>query len=760
MADERGVALPGTIGRYRILRKLGEGSMGVVYAAHDDWLGRSVAIKTLQRSGEHDRDDARVWREARAAASVSHPNICQLYDVGEDHGALFLAMELLEGEPLSMRLLRGPLSPIDAADIARQLLAALGALHARQVVHRDLKPSNIFLTPVGVKLLDFGVARSSNTIPEADGPTVGTQTEAGLIVGTPKYMAPEQVLGQIVDARTDLFAAGVVLFEMLTGRAPFAGATMIDVLHNVLHEEVPQLGAGPTLAGLGAVVRRALAKSAQDRYPNAEAMAAALHAAVAATERVPPLERATTRLIVLPFRALRSDPETDFLGFSLPDAITTSLSGLQSVIVRSSATAARFGTDAPDIRVIATEAEVDLVLSGTLLRAGEQLRVNTQLVEAPSGRMLWSHKAQVTLSDIFQLQDDLTQRIVGSFAQQLSARDERLLRHDVPTSARAYEFYLRANAMSTDLRNVEVACKLYQQSVEEDPLYAPAWVQLGRAYRIVGKYWPQKSADHLVNAEAALQRALALNPDLSVAHRLYAHLEAELGRAPDAVRRLLESVRQHGADAELFAALVHVCRHCGLLDASLAADERARRIDPTILTSAIQTYWVRRDYDHVVTFPIARSPYVVSLSLMALGRVVDAQASLAEWQRTASNIPDIVSAARFYVAGEREKCVAMLDRLSHEMPDVEADYYFARHLAHLGEPERALAALARSVDGGYLCYPAMANDPWLDSVRNDPRFVTLLARVESGHRQASAVFESLDGSRLLGLVDSRATGDE
>jgi eukaryotic-like serine/threonine-protein kinase len=244
---------PDHIGRYKIEEKIGEGGMGVVYAARDERLGRRVALKTIR--GETDETSRqRLWREARAAAGVSHPNICQLYEVEESDGGLVLAMELLDGEPLGARVARGPLSPADTATIALQVLAALDALHARGVIHRDLKPSNLFLTPHGVKLLDFGLARP---MASALGTDAATQlTQAGVIVGTPNYMAPEQVLGQTLDVRADLFALAAMLFEMLSGKVAFGGATIVDVLHAVLHEQPPALSGGGTVAGLDRVIRR------------------------------------------------------------------------------------------------------------------------------------------------------------------------------------------------------------------------------------------------------------------------------------------------------------------------------------------------------------------------------------------------------------------------------------------------------------------------------------------------------------------------
>ena len=216
--------------------------MGVVYAARDERLERTVALKTMASLDNDETARKRFWREARAAASVNHPNVCQIYEIGEDRGELFIAMELLEGEALAERLRSGPLSVSQTLPVGLGMMAALSALHARGIVHRDLKPSNVFLTPHGVKVLDFGLAR-----PEMK-PSLSTATEltrVGIVMGTPRYMAPEQVNGEAVDARSDLFAAGAILFEMLSGRPAFAGRTVLEILHATLHEQPPPLTGSP-----------------------------------------------------------------------------------------------------------------------------------------------------------------------------------------------------------------------------------------------------------------------------------------------------------------------------------------------------------------------------------------------------------------------------------------------------------------------------------------------------------------------------------
>ena len=503
------------------------------------------------------------------------------------------------------------------------------------MIHRDLKPSNLFLTPHGVKLLDFGLARPIASSLGADSAT--RLTEAGAIVGTPNYMAPEQVRGEALDARADLFALAAMLFEMLSGKVAFDGATMIDVLHAVLHEQPPALSGGATVAGLDRVIHKALQKQAADRYDSATAMAAAIREAIAdrdSAELSAPAARTMTRFIALPFRVLRPDAETDFLAFSLPDAVTMSLTGTRNLLVRSSAAAARFDPQAPDLRKLAADADVDVALMGTILRAGSQLRATTQLVEAPAGTVVWSHSSQHPLEDVFAMQDELVAGIVRSLSQSLGEPESRVVRPDVPRSPGVYELYLRANELARDWDHIAEARDVYQKCVTLDSQFAPAWAGLGRCQRVLGKYFDD-TGQFRARPSARFERALALNPDLPVLHKYYAQLECDAGRAVDAMRRLLQRARR-AVDPEHFAGLVHACRYAGLLNASVAAHEEARRLDPGIPTSVDQHL---SDARRLRAHPAHRRRRDPDSKVMALYRLGRRDEALAAWQRAPADAP-------------------------------------------------------------------------------------------------------------------------
>jgi eukaryotic-like serine/threonine-protein kinase len=748
--------LPSRIGHYAVTGKLGQGGMGVVYLARDERLGRPVAVKTMSSVGGDETARKRFWREARAAASINHPNVCQLYEIGEDGGELFIAMELLEGQSLAERLQRGPLSVAEALPVGFGILAALSALHGRGIVHRDLKPSNVFLTPHGVKLLDFGLARASDP-GSAPARPVTELTGTGMVLGTPRYMAPEQVTGEGLDARSDLFAVGAILFEMLAGRPAFTGRNTVEILHATLYEQPPALTGSPAVAAADRVIRRALGKRPSERPATAEAMAEELRAIGGMEgELSPVLARALTRLVVLPFRILRKDPETDFLAFSLPDAIATSLSRIASLVVRSSAVAGRFAGDAPDLKALAAEADVDRVVMGTLVRSGDQLRAVTQLVEAPGGTLLASHTVQSSLGDLFQLQDDIARRVVEALALPLGAQD--LPTPERPHNARAYALYLQANELARSYGQVVKARDLYEQALELDPGFAPAWAQLGRCRRVIGKFI-EASADSASRAEAAFRRALELDPRLAVAHKYYAHHEAETGQPRAALVRLLGEAGRRGNDPELFAGLVHACRYCGLFEQSIAAHEEARRLDPNVPSSLEQTILMTGDIERLlgVEDPVssAGSDSVIRVIGLGLaGRREEARRSLAEhWK--AAELPVFQTYGDNLMAWlERRPAdmvagAAVLGELKI-MEDPEAQFQIGWLLCDVGELELGLDHLRRAVAKGYAVAPTLKASPAFDGLRSRPEFQALAAEAEAGREEALRTFREHGGERLLG----------
>jgi len=749
------------IGQYQIRRKIGAGGMGVVYEGWDERLHRAVAIKTLHQSFENQDARARLWREARSLARVSHPGVCQVFEVLEGGNDLFLVLEFLDGQSLAERIAGGAIPTPEAVNIERQILAALQALHDLGIVHRDLKHSNVFLTRHGVKLLDFGLARS--TLQEGPGESDPLQTAtlltaSGMIMGTPHYMAPEQARGEIAGPSADIFAAGGILYELLSGKRPFDGVSSVDVLYAVLHHDPPPLTGSREIEALDQALRVAIAKRAEHRYSSAHKMLDALNDITISTSAIALVRPQTvTRLIVLPFRLLKKDEDTDFLAHSLPDAVSNSLSGIDSLIVRSSISAAAF-SGAPDPKRIAAEAGVDAILTGSLLRAGDQIRVTCQLVEAPSGTVLWSETVNSSLQDLFRLQDELSQGIVESLMLPLSDRERRSFRRDVPASAKAYEYYLRANQLIANRtpENMNLARSLYLQCLEEDPQYAPAWARLGRVLRFLDKFAENVDLG-FERANEAFAKAFALNPDLTIAHNLYTLIECDQGHAQQAMLRLLHRSRSRRNDPELFAGLVQACRYCDQLDASLAAHFRSRHLDPQAITSVAHTYFLLGEYQKSLDcYDTKAGFYLDCAALACLGETGTALAKLRDREKTGA-IPGplraIMQSLRAYLEGNFQECLHAIeagDLLTQR--DLESQFYVGRQLARIGQVEKAINLLHRVIDDGFLCSSSLTRDPWFSPLHSSPAFAELLHHAEACRSQAHAAFLEAGGPQTLNLV--------
>jgi TolB-like protein len=530
------------------------------------------------------------------------------------------------------------------------------------------------------------------------------------------------------------------------------------VLHATRYENPPALTGSPAVAAVDRVIRRALAKRPDDRPASAAAMAEELRSIRDVNGNdTPALAQALTRLVVLPFRVLKPDPETDFLAFSLPDAIATSLSGIGSLVLRSSAVAARYAGDAPDLKALAAEVDVDRVVMGTLLRAGDQLRAATQLVEAPSGTLVSSHTVQASLGDLFGLQDDIARRVVDALSLPLTGMTPPATAA-APSDARAYEFYLRANELARTYDGLSRARDLYQQCLDLDPRFAPAWAQIGRCHRVIGKY-VEGSPDSETRAEEALRRALDLNPHLSIAHKFYANLEADIGQSERAVVRLLGEAARHGNDPELFAGLVHACRYCGLFEQSIAAHIEARRLDPNVPTGLEQTLLLSGEVDRLLAVEppailAGADDGIRAIALGLSGRLDEARRKLIE-MRQASRIPLFQSWIDYLLAWVERRSADMNLRpivgpALKIQDDPEAIFQEGWLLCDVGRHEEGLGFLQRAIAKGYFVVPTLSSRSQFDALRSSPEFISLLADAEAGRARALEAFRKAGGERLLG----------
>jgi TolB-like protein len=477
-----------------------------------------------------------------------------------------------------------------------------------------------------------------------------------------------------------------------------------------------------------------------------------------AQRRSPP-----TRLLVLPFRQLVEDPETSFLAFSVPDALVTALSGLSSLVVRPSAVAARFGGHAVDLKAIAAEADVNTLVTGTLLRSRDQIRITAQLASVPDGDVLWSQPFQFGLGETFALQDRLVTTIVDALSLVLTSGDTLRLQAEAPRSPAAYEYFLRGNAAIgphaiASAANLRVALDLYKRSIDEDDGFAPAWVRLGRCHYLSGKFDEHHDGRHFIEAERCLQRGLALNPELPLAHDLFALVEIDQGRARDAMARLIARGLAGSVQPELYASLVQACRFCGLYEASLAAHERARELDATIATSVYHTLFQLGDMDRALRETV-RAPILNALVVGMRGDTSRAIAMLREREAGGPTplLMHLMACIRSVFEGQRETAIEHAQPIFAAFPDPEFVFYAARSLAYFGEA-RAIEQCVRALDRGFVLYRVLSNhDPWLDPIRPLPAFRALLERAHGAYRQSIAAYTEAGGATLLGSAGLDAT---
>jgi serine/threonine-protein kinase len=476
------------IGPYELLAKLGEGGMGDVWKARDTRLDRIVAIKRLRVPG------ATIEREARTIAGLNHPHICTLHDVGSD----YLVMEFVDGTALA-----GPMDAADATRIARQIVGALEAAHAKGIIHRDLKPANILLADGRAKLLDFGIARSRvGLTPDS------TMTSETMVSGTPAYMAPEQAQGGAADARSDIFSFGAVLYEMLSGRRAFDGPSAIATLTAVLRDDPMPLEAPPALTR---IVKRCLEKSPAHRYQTAAELRTAL-------EQLSTTEETGASIAVLPFANLSSEPEQEYFSDGLTEEIINALAHVPGLKVIARTSAFAFKAQQLPIGRIAAALGVNTILEGSVRRAGNRIRVTAQLVDVSNGFHLWSERYDRELADVFAVQDDIASAIASALRGRFTA--EKSSAAYTPKVA-AYEAYMMARHhiwQGLTRERFAQGLRCYEQAIALDPRFALPHAALAEVFHILASGKGPEAHAAAARIRPSLERAITLDPALPEAH--------------------------------------------------------------------------------------------------------------------------------------------------------------------------------------------------------------------------------------------------
>jgi len=707
-----------TISHYRLLEPLGRGAMGEVWLAEDTQLPRQVAVKLLPAALAQDPEAVdRLLREAQAAASVDHPAVVTVYEAGLDAGRPYLVMQRAEGETLEERLERGPLPVGEAIDLTAKIADALAEVHALGIVHRDLKPANVILTARGPKVLDFGVAslRGSPRL-----------TATGSAVGTPYAMSPEQMKGLPPDNRSDLWALGVMLYQALTGKRPFEGASYEAVMHAVLNTQPPPPSA--LRAGIGHdldyMVMKLLRKDAAHRYARAEELIADLASCEACRvdlQGSAPAKEAPRppRLAVIPFEVMSADADDAFLAAGLAEDLIVDLTRLGGLTVVSRAEVAPYRDRAVPPRTLARELSADYVLLGSVRRAGNRARISTQLVRASDGNALWADRFDRTLEDLFDVQAEVSKRIVEALHLALQPGEREMLDRAPTRSAEAYRFYLRARELMDKSREENLrAEELLKQALVLDPDFALGLASLGETYVRRPMHWWAG----LELADRALpfaERALQLEPNLLEALLARAMVHRVRGEAPQllAVLERIASLDPDHPDAVEWSAWSYMSM--GQPERALGMLERQMTVHPERYRGLS---WLEQCYDM-----LGRPEDVRRIRRIAREKLIEVVR-----QRPDDVYPRSLLATRLVQSGEREAGIRQTERTIEMAPyDGRIRYNAACAFARAGMPERAILELKEGIREipSYLSdWPR--RDPDLASLRDHPEFIRLFGKAE------------------------------
>jgi TolB-like protein len=737
--------------------------MGVVFRAEDPRLEREVAIKILKRDSLHDEDSKRRFRlEARALSRLLHPNIATLFDFDSDGGVDFLVLEFVAGESLARMLANGPLPETRARAIAIDVIEGLQSAHEEGIVHRDLKPGNVVITPRGrAKVLDFGLARVM--------PGAGSVTQSAPIsgvagvVGTVPYMSPEQVRDDPIDARSDLYALGVLLFEMTTGRRPFRGEDVLSLFYKIAHEPAPLLrSVRPGLsAELEALVARCLEKAPLRRFSDAGALLRALRGESSDDGRGLPTATASyaggapesgaggaiRSLVVLPFENRSGDPAQEFFADGMTDALITDLAQIEALRVISRTSAMRFKGSHPPLADLARDLHVDGVVEGSALQIGDRVRITVQLVDVATDRNLWAKSYERNLTDILTLQSEVAHAIADEIRIQVTPDERARLRSKGAVNPVAHVAYLQGSFLWNRYtgESVKAAIPRFEEALAIDPNYAAAYGGLADSYIMLANHHILPPREGYTLGRKAAERGLSLDESLAELHTSLAWIHRLFDWDwPAAERESLRTIQLNPGYAFGRSRYALLLSGMGRHEEAIAEAERAHELDPLNLvtyTVVGDTLFFARRFDRSVaayrkcleldpSFGAAHTD--LARSLEQLGRADEAVEEFVRGTAGADGVPRPSSglAILYARAGRMDEARATLEAVQAlAQKEFVSPYGIASYYAVTGENTRALDWLekAYSERDGTLVW--LKVHPRLDGLRGEPRFRDLLARL-------------------------------
>ena len=791
--DTAGATVGELIGHYRIESLLGVGGMGEVYLARDERLGRRVALKFLPKRLTSDKMQlSRFESEARAASALNHPNILTVYEIGTEGDRQFIATEFIEGVTLRASLADGGMNSCDALGIAVQVASALTAAHEAGVVHRDIKPENIMLRPDGyVKVLDFGIAKLAEGRPTAELATIAAlQTRPGLVLGTARYMSPEQARGQKVDARSDIWSLGVVLYEMVVGIPPFTGETPSDCIASILTKEPPPIsGVLPDVPlRLEEILQKTLRKDRDERYQTTGKLLSDLHtlkgemelagparaggivrrikrhkrgvllmlavAVLAAGAFIysfffvaPPPPTNEKSIAVLPFENLSEEKSSAYFADGIQDEILTRLSKIADLKVISRTSTQRYKHTSQNSSQIAHQLGVAHLLEGSVQKENDQVRVNVQLITAANDTHLWAETYDRKLTDIFSVESDIATTIAKTLQARLTGAEKAAIAKRPTANREVYELCLKGRFFwnkrtATDLRK---AIEYFNQALDKDPGYAPAYAGLTDAYLILSQYGAASPADSFPQAIAAAKKAIELDDTLAEAHTSLAcslaYYNFDFEQSVKEFERAIQlnpnyATAHHWLSNGVLSAL-------GQFERAIAEGKRAVELDPLSLvinTDLGQDFFYARRYDEAIVYlrktiemdsRFYFAHWVLGTTLQLKGQLTEAVAEYSKAVELNDDPSVLALLGQAYArAGQRDEAQKILVRLNEEAKSryVQAYSFVLMYLA-LGDKERAVDEMERAYRERDANVAQIKTDPMLDDLRGNQRFEALVSQI-------------------------------